>query len=98
MTTPPEKWTALGALAAAITITAKKFFAAKAKPTPENITRAEFHQGLENTRTALADKIDANHRELLSALDLQRTTFEQRLDSLDTAVARLDERTSTRKR
>ncbi len=101
MTTPTEKWTALGSLAAAITITAKKIFTAKTKPKPEFISRLEFHQQMDAVRDriaagylALGDKLDAKHRELLSALDLQRTTFETRLDQLDTRVARLDERTA----
>ena len=68
--------------------------------TSEYITRAEFHAGIESTRDrigasylALADRIDQHHTSLLTALDRQGATFERRLDALDSAVARLDERT-----
>ena len=79
---------------------AKKFLP-RPKPKPEYIPRAEFHAALDHTRdridsgyTALADKIDSHQRDLLSAIDRQGASFEKRLDTLDAAVARLDERTA----
>ncbi len=101
---PTEKWTALGALAAAITITAKKIFAAKAKPKPEFISRLEFHQQMDAVRDriaagylALGDKLDLKSKELLTALQRQGTAFEQRLDTLESNLARLDERTARKR-
>jgi hypothetical protein len=53
------------------------------------IPRTEFHQALDSMR----DRLDANHRELMAALTGQGITIEKRLDALESAVARLDERT-----
>ena len=59
--------------------------------------RAEFHEEQIATRDriaasylTLADKLDANHRDLLAALE----RFEHRLDQVESNLARLDERTS----
>ena len=67
---------------------------------PEVISRAEFHTELAATRDrigasylALADKLDANQRDLLFALEPQAANFEHRLDQLKSNFARLDERT-----
>src|ERR1044071_10467094 len=67
---------------------------------PELISRAEFHTELAATRDrigasylALADKLDANQRDLLFALEPQAANFEHRLDQLESNFARLDERT-----
>ena len=88
------------ALIAGAVALAKKFLPRKQPAKPEYITRAEFHAGIESTRDrigasylALADKLDANHRDLLATLDRQGANFERRLDTLDSAVARLEERT-----
>jgi hypothetical protein len=88
------------AVIAALVALAKKFLPRKQSPKPEYITRAEFHAGIESTRDrigasylALADRIDQHHTSLLTTLDRQGANFERRLDALDTAVARLDERT-----
>src|ERR1041385_2588701 len=54
------------------------------------ITRSDFHQALDLIR----DRMDANHRELLSLISAQAAAIEKRLDALESAVARLDERTS----
>ena len=90
--------TALIAAAAAI---AKKLLSRPKPPKPEYITRAEFHAGIDATRDrigasylALADKIELQHNHVLTVLDRQGVNFEHRLDTLDSAVARLDERTS----
>ena len=87
------------ALLSAAAAVAKKYIG-RQKPKPDYITRAEFHQSMDATRDrigasylALADRIDQHHASLLTALDRQGANFEHRLDALDTAVARLDERT-----
>jgi len=92
----------LTALIAAAAALAKKFLP-RSKPKPEYITRAEFHSGLDSVRDrigasylALADKIAKQHNQVLTTLDRQGETFERRLDALDSAVARLDERTLAR--
>ena len=104
-TTPTEKWAAIAALAAAAAAVAKKIFTRNKKPKAEYITRLEFHQGLDAVRDrisagylAISDKLDAKNKELLTALQRQGTAFENRLDQLDSGLARLDERTATRKR
>jgi hypothetical protein len=88
------------ALITAAAAIAKKLLS-RGKPKPEYITRAEFHAGLDTTRDrigasylALADKIELQHNQVLTVLDRQGASFESRLDRLDTAVARLDERTA----
>lgn len=81
---------ALGGLA----VVAKKRLNRNRPPGPPKadlITRAEFHAGLDTLR----DKLDTNHKELLSALATQGNTIEKRLDSLESSVARLDERTKS---
>ena len=60
-------------------------------PKADLITRTEFHTGLDTLR----DKLDANHKELLSALSNQGAIIEKRLDTLESSVARLDERTKS---
>ena len=58
-------------------------------PKPDLITRTEFHQSLDS----VANKVEANHKEVLTVLANQGAIIEHRLDRLDTIVARLDERT-----
>src|SRR3954470_24261955 len=53
------------------------------------ISRTEFHQALDSMR----DRLHANHREVMSAIAGQGSAIEKRLDALESAVARLDERT-----
>ncbi len=85
-------------------ITARKFFA-KSKPKAQFISCLEFHQQIGAVRACITDgslalgrKLYANHRELLSVLELQRTTFDQRLNAIEANLARLDQRTAPRKR
>jgi hypothetical protein len=87
------------AIAGAVAIT-KKLLPHKAALKPEYITRAEFHESLDSMRDrigaghlSLSDKIDANHKELLTAIAHQGETFERRIDQLETSLARIDERT-----
>ena len=89
----------LTAAIAGVVAIAKKLLPAK-KPKPEYISRAEFHDGLEKTRDrigasylALADKIEANHKEVMSAVGGLAGMTEERLDRLETGLARVDERT-----
>ena len=88
-----QTWTAaITAIAGAVALLLKKRLnrtRAPAPPKPDLITRAEFHQSYDTLR----DKLDSNHKELLTALSNQGTIIEKRLDTLDSSVARLDERT-----
>jgi hypothetical protein len=94
---PAEAWAALAAAAGAVAVIAKKLISRKSlPPKPDPVTRSEFHHELNLMRDrigasylAIADKLDANHRELLSALDHQIT----RINDLETGLARVDERT-----
>jgi hypothetical protein len=81
-----------GAIAAVV---AKKRFSRRktttAHPAPKGhdyITCSEFHAALD----AIRDRMDANHRELLRTIGALAASVEKRLDALETAVARLDER------
>ena len=86
--------TAVGIMGSALLV-AKRLFAAKpAKPEP--VSRSEFFAEMLATRErinatllAILEKLDANHRELLAALDRQVT----RINALESALARVDERT-----
>ena len=93
--TPTEKWTAIAGITGVIAVAVKKLLGPK-HPKPEYITRAEFHRELAAMRDrigagylAVAEKIDQNHKELLTALDHQIT----RINELETGLARVDERT-----
>ena len=74
---------------------AKKLLAPKpAKPEP--MSRADFYAEMLATRDhihaghlAILEKLDANHRELLAALERQVT----RINALESGLARVDERT-----
>jgi hypothetical protein len=91
--TSTQTWAAaITAVAGAVALVLKKRLNRTRTPAPPKadlITRTEFHQGLDTLR----DKLDANHKELLSALLNQGTIIEKRLDVLDASIARLDERT-----
>ena len=91
-----EKWAAIAGIAGVVAVAAKKFFGHKPNPKPDYITRAEFHRELTAIRDrigasyiAVAEKLDLNHKELLSALDHQVG----RINDLETGLARVDERT-----
>jgi hypothetical protein len=92
----------LVALITGLAAIAKKYIGRKSPPKPEYITRAEFHSGVDSVRDrigasylALADKIEQQHNQVLTTLDRQGANFEARLDALESAVARLDERTQS---
>ena len=80
---------------AAALLLAKKFFSPKPAK-PESMTRAEFYAELISLKDqmhadhlALLEKFDANHRELLGALERQAA----RMSALEAGLARVDERT-----
>lgn len=94
-----ETWTAIAAAAGSGLVLLKKL-TSKSKPKPEYITRAEFHHELTAMRDrigagylAIAEKLDSNHKELSAAIDRLAIASEHRLDTLESTVARLDERT-----
>ena len=80
----------------AVALLMKKLLSSKpAKPEP--MGRADFYAELaalkDHVHTghlAILDKLDANHRELLAALERQAT----RINALESGLARVDERTS----
>ena len=82
----------------AVALLMKKLLSSKpAKPEP--MSRADFYaelaalKGHIHTRhLAILDKLDANHRELLAALERLAT----RVNALEAGLARADERTSKR--
>jgi len=95
----------LTALATAVAaVLAKKRYNRTRQPSAPKgdlITRVEFHQSLDAMRDrqtasvmAIGEKMDQNHKEVLALITQQGVAVEQRLDKLDTAVARLDERTT----
>jgi hypothetical protein len=90
-----EAWAAIGGVATAALVLAKKLVSRKAAK-PELVTRVEFsaemlasRQHMHADHLALLEKLDANHRDLLSALERQGT----RINTLEAGLARVDERT-----
>ena len=97
---------ALTALAGTIAaVLAKKRYSRTRLPSAQKadlLTRTEFHQSLDALRDrqtasvmAIGEKMDQNQKELVSAIAHQGVIIEQRLDKLDTSVARLEERTKS---
>jgi hypothetical protein len=90
-----EGWVAIaGAIGSAFLLVKKLVSPKPAKPEP--IGRADFYSEMMATRElinathlAILEKLDANHRELLAALDRQAT----RINTLESGLARVDERT-----
>jgi hypothetical protein len=80
----------------AVALLMKKLLSSKpAKPEP--MGRADFYAELAALKDqihaghlAILDKLDANHRDLLAALDRQAT----RINTLESGLARMDERTA----
>ena len=93
--TSTQTWAAaITAVAGAVALVLKKRLTRTRTPAPPKadlITRVEFHAGLDTLR----DKLDTNHKELLTAFSNQGTIIEKRLDLLESSVARLDERTKS---
>jgi hypothetical protein len=90
-----EGWAAIiGAVGSAFLLVKKLASPKPAKP--EHVSRAEFCAEMLSTRErfhinhlAMLEKLDANHRELLTALERLAT----RISALEAGLARVDERT-----
>ena len=90
-----EGWAAIiGAMGSAFLL-AKKLLSSKAAK-PELMSRADFYAELVTLKDqmhadhlVLLEKLDANHRELLAALERQAA----RINTLESGLARVDERT-----
>jgi len=90
-----EGWAAIAGVIGSALLLAKKLVGSKpAKAEP--VSRAEFYAEMMATRErinathlAILEKLDANQRELMAALDRQAT----RINGLETGLARVDERT-----
>jgi hypothetical protein len=89
-----------GAIAAAFA--KKKFSTPKSPggPVGKPVSHSDLQTGLDQMRDrvaagylALGQKMDSSQKEILSAIADQSSTIEKRLDALESAVARLDERT-----
>ena len=85
---------AVGIIGSALLV-AKRLFAAK-PPKPEPMSRADFHaelvvlkEQIHAGHLAMLEKLDANQRELLAALERQAS----RINALESGLARVDERT-----
>jgi hypothetical protein len=95
-TAATEKWAALTALLTTAAIIVKKLLSRRPPPKPDSISRAEFHAAMDANRDrigasylALCEKLEQSQAKLFARFD----RVEERLDRLDSTVARLDERT-----
>ena len=93
----PEPRSLKAALVAALLLAARRYLKRKPAAQPELLGRAEFAAEMRNVserihadHLALLEKLEANHRELLAALERQSV----RISSLEAGFARLDERTT----
>ena len=84
------------ALLTAALLAIRKYLKRKAAGQPEVLSRADFYAEMRDmndrihvNHLALLEKLDANHRELLAALERQGA----RISALEAGFARLDERT-----
>ena len=90
-----EGWAAIGGAIGSALVLAKKLLSPKPAK-PELMSRADFYaevvllkDQMHADHLALLEKLDANQRELLAALERQAN----RLGALEVSVGRLDERT-----
>jgi len=90
-----EGWAAIAGAIGSALLLAKKLLTPRAAR-PEPMSRADFYAELavlkDNIHAghlAILEKLDANHRDLLAALDRQAT----RINALEAGLARVDERT-----
>jgi hypothetical protein len=86
----------LAALSAAIIVALTNWLRRKADTRPDMMSRAELcaelreiSERIHADHLALLEKLDANHRELLAALERQAG----RINALECGLARVDERT-----
>ena len=91
-----EGWAAIAGAIGSAFLLAKKLLSPKGGKS-EHISRSEFYAEMVALKDqmyaghlGLLEKLDANHRELLAALDRQAL----RLNALESALARVDERTT----
>lgn len=90
-----EGWAAIAGAVGSAFLLLKKLLGPK-PPKPDLVSRADFYaemmdmrERLHSNHLALVEKLDANHRELLTALERQS----DRISALEAGWARLDERT-----
>ena len=90
-----EGWAAIAGAVGSALLLAKKLLSPKPAK-PELMTRADFYAELVALKDqmhadhlVLLEKLDANHRELLAALERKVS----RINTLETGLARVDERT-----
>ena len=91
-----EGWAAIAGAIGSAFLLAKKLLSPKPGSKPEAVSRAEFYaemlatrERINATHLAILEKLDANQRELLAALERQAT----RINVLESGLARVDERT-----
>ena len=90
-----EVWVAIAGAIGSAFLLAKKLLGSKA-PKPEPLSRAEFYAEMLAMRDRMHDqhvgtlaRLDANHREVLAAVERQV----ERINALESDLARVDERT-----
>ena len=90
-----EGWATVAGVIGSALLLARKFLAPKAAK-PELMSRADFYAELVVLKDhihaghlAILEKLDANQRELLAALERQAT----RINALESGLVRVDERT-----
>jgi hypothetical protein len=95
-TEAPETPGIIATLVAAVILALRHLLKRVAAPRPEPLSKEEFSTALlaikdrtHGDHLALLEKLDANHRELLAALDRQAS----RVNALEAGLARVDERT-----
>ena len=92
---PTEGWAAIAGAVGSAFLLAKKLLGPKPAK-PDLMSRADFfaemlevRNSLQANHLALLEKLDANRRELLAALERQAN----RINALEAGLARVDERT-----
>src|SRR5260221_229233 len=95
-----EAWLLSAAAVASMAVLAKKLFLRKSPLEPEHVTKTEFHHELGTLRDkidarflTLTEKLDPVKGESLSAPDPRTAPIPPPLTTLESNVARLDERT-----
>ena len=90
-----EVWGAIAGAIGSAFLLMKRLLGSKAAK-PEPLSRAEFYaemlamrDRMHDHQLGLLDKLDANHREVLAALERQV----ERINALESDLARVDERT-----
>jgi len=91
-----EGWAAIAGAIGSAFLLVKKLVSPRPASKPEAVSRADFYaemlairERINTTHLAILEKLDANHREVLAALERQGT----RINTLETGFARVDERT-----